>query len=278
MKIRLLVFFSFCAALLLLPQMAAADTAIHEAYIDEFSGDTIGGWAYDGGQPPRVVIILENTADHTQVVLTATAELPRQDALTYLSQKYNQAIGSVNSGAGFRIQLSGQAYPNSRYKIASAKYDGLDFNDSSPLRQIVVTPGIPSGTVVNDHGTVFLIIGEQKIPFSNWQAFVDLGYSAGQIQTMDPIALANYIQTPTLDNANSHHPYGSWVNNQGTIYYVSESGLIGVPSYQIFLNNRGNAAGVVKADAADLELLRQNPHLPLLDWNDERVTFRGLIY
>jgi len=44
-----------------------------------------------------------------------------------------------------------------------------------------------------------------------------------------------------------------------------------VPSYGIFLNNRGILKLVVPANKYDIAVLQHNPNLPWLDYNDPRV-------
>ena len=127
-----------------------------------------------------------------------------------------------------------------------------------------------TGSLVNDQGTVYFISGDTKVPFTDWQTFTGLGYSAKNITNGN---LANYrrAQTYTINNANSAHPWGSWVIYKNTVYYVSESGLIGVPSIEVFISNGGDTRSIVKANSYDIEVLNSNPNLPVLVDNDSRA-------
>src|SRR6185503_20747020 len=66
-------------------------------------------------------------------------------------------------------------------------------------------------------------------------------------------------------------PWGSWVIYKGTVYYVSESGLIGVPNSAILNSNGGGLNQVVKANFYDVLDLNAAPNLPVLTFNDPRV-------
>lgn len=125
-----------------------------------------------------------------------------------------------------------------------------------------------SGNLVNDGGTIYFISGTTKIPFTNWQAFVGLSYSSRNIVSGD---LSNYTPTQSyfITTANAAHPWGSWLLYNGTVYYFHESGLIGVPSWDVFINNGGDAKYVVRTNSYDTQNL--NVNLPILTTNDPRV-------
>lgn len=128
----------------------------------------------------------------------------------------------------------------------------------------------PSGGLVNDGGTIYFISGTTKVPFTNWQAFVGLGYSARNVVNGD---LSSYAPASSyfITTANAAHPWGSWVLYNRTIYYAHETGLVGVSNWDVFLNNSGNAKYIVKANSYDIQALNANPNLPVLTINDPRV-------
>lgn len=64
----------------------------------------------------------------------------------------------------------------------------------------------------------------------------------------------------------SHQP-GSWVIQGQTVYYVTESGLIPITTWKIFLNNGGKAGNIVPLNEYDERL----PLLPFMTLNDSRV-------
>lgn len=63
------------------------------------------------------------------------------------------------------------------------------------------------------------------------------------------------------------HQVGSWLNVGQTIFYVTDNGLIPVPTYQIFKNAGGVGKPVYSANDYDMQL----PLLPLMQINDIRV-------
>src|ERR1700722_20224732 len=73
----------------------------------------------------------------------------------------------------------------------------------------------PSGSLVNDSGTIYFIYGTNKVPFTTWQAFVGLGYSIKNVVKGD---LTNYaaVQNYVINTANAAHPWGSWLTYKNT--------------------------------------------------------------
>lgn len=128
-----------------------------------------------------------------------------------------------------------------------------------------------SGTLVNDDGTIYVILRKEKVPFTNMEAFIGLGYSLSNVIKGDvsgyPLPPGSYnLHSPTQD-----HAWGTWLNYNGTIYYSDPSGLIGAPSWEVFISNGGNSKYILKANNADLAVLSAHPNLPLLVANDSRV-------
>lgn len=138
------------------------------------------------------------------------------------------------------------------------------------LGDITSVYAYPSGSLVNDNGTIYFINGTTKIPFTNWQAFVGLGYSLRNVTNGD---LSNYNPSTTyfITTANTEHPWGSWLLYNGTVYYSHVNGQVGVPSAEIFLQNGGDWKYVVKANQYDIDVLNSSLTLPLLSLNDERI-------
>lgn len=126
-----------------------------------------------------------------------------------------------------------------------------------------------SGTLLNDGGTVYLIRGTQKIPFATAAAFTGLGYSFANVISGDSsnYALNGYI----IKTASAEHPWGSWLSYQGTVYYLTSQGMVGVPSSDIFTANGGSWSMVLPANKYDIALLKAAPNLPVLTASDQRV-------
>ncbi len=97
------------------------------------------------------------------------------------------------------------------------------------------------------------------------KAFLGLGYSLKNVVFGDVSA---YVKADfVLSSVKLAHSSGTWILNKKTVYYVVSSGLIPVPSWEIFLNNGGLAKYLVKANAYDLKLNR----LELMIEGDSRV-------
>jgi hypothetical protein len=127
----------------------------------------------------------------------------------------------------------------------------------------------PSGSIANDNGTIYFIRGSTKLAFTNYPAFKGLGYSLINAVKGD---LSGYtLSQNNITAANSAHPLGSWLSNKGTIYYLTDQGMIGVTNPEIFLSNGGAWSLVVLANKYDLAILKANPALPVLQTNDQRV-------
>lgn len=128
----------------------------------------------------------------------------------------------------------------------------------------------PTGSVVNDSGTIYFISGATKVPFTNLKAFKDLGYSLKNVVKGN---LGNYTLSNgyVISTGNAQHPWGGWLTYKNTVYYNDASGLIGVPSSAIFLANGGLWKNLIKANKYDVAVLKQNPNLPVLTENDPRV-------
>jgi len=153
----------------------------------------------------------------------------------------------------------------------------LSYNDI--LRAQANSPATyayPSGSLVNDNGTIYLISGAAKIPFTNYAAFKGLGYS---LKNVVKGGLSNYtpVKSYAITTANMAHPWSSWLWYSGTIYYSHETGLIGVPSFDIFTKNGGNLKYIIKANKYDLAVLNASPNLPVLSYNDTRLYSQPLL-
>lgn len=123
-----------------------------------------------------------------------------------------------------------------------------------------------NGDLINDKGTIYLIMGKYRLPFTNFDAFVGLGFANRIITTGD----SSLYQTPAtyrIEKSNQQHPWGSWVIYNGTVYYSHESGLLGVPSYEILVNNGGSFSMIMPANSSDRVAIRND----ILKLNDPRV-------
>lgn len=131
----------------------------------------------------------------------------------------------------------------------------------------------PTGTLAQDGGTIYFLMAKDgvKIPFSTLAAFTGLGYKLRNVQKVDisnlRVSSGYIISSPTEE-----HPWGAWLKaSNGTLYYSHSSGLIGVPSMEVFTANGGKSEMVVPLNAADKHILELNPNLPVLQMQDERI-------
>jgi hypothetical protein len=124
--------------------------------------------------------------------------------------------------------------------------------------------------LINDSGAIFFITGQTKIPFANYSAFKGLGYSLKNVIKADSSAYAlssNY----KIDSSKQAHPWGSWLVYKGTIYYSHESGMIGIPSWDVLSADWGEQGRILKMNQADINILSSNPKLPVLEVRDARI-------
>lgn len=131
----------------------------------------------------------------------------------------------------------------------------------------------PTGTLVLEGNTIYFLMAKDgvKIPFSTLAAFTGLGYKSQNVQKVDVSSFrvsTGYI----ISSANEEHPWGSWLwASDGTLYYSHSSGLIGVPSMEVFAANGGKTEMIVPMNSADKHILQANPNLPVLEVGDDRM-------
>lgn len=135
-----------------------------------------------------------------------------------------------------------------------------------------VDKNTPTGTLALEKGTIFFLMGKDKtkVPFTSMTAFTGLGYTLKNVVKMD---LSGYKSSGSyfLNSPSQAHPWGSWLLYKSTIYYVHETGLIGVPTWDIFVANGGSPWLVLPLNAADDAAWAANPNLPPLIANDYRL-------
>ena len=131
----------------------------------------------------------------------------------------------------------------------------------------------PTGTLALEGSTVYFLMAKDgvKIPFSTLAAFTGLGYQSRNVQKID-IASFRVASGYVISSASEEHPWGSWLRaGDGTLYYSHSSGLIGVPSMEVFVANGGKPEMIVPLNAADKQILQTNPNLPVLQVGDDRM-------
>jgi hypothetical protein len=140
---------------------------------------------------------------------------------------------------------------------------------STPTGSTGLTSGnssaYPSGQLINENGTISIVYNGTKTGFTNAAAFLGMGYKFANVTTVSNSGLSSsgHLVTTLL----AQHPWGAWILSGGTVYFVSQSGLIPVPSWSTFLNNGGQASFIVSANNYDMVL----PQLPIMTTSDSRV-------
>lgn len=130
-------------------------------------------------------------------------------------------------------------------------------------------PAPTSGTnyvhnaLVNDNGTIYLIMGTVKIPFTSMQVFNALGYQLKHVVKGSAAAYRLPYGGYLLNSPTMEHPWGAWVSIGKTVYVVHEQGLIPIATMEIFTRNGGSAERLVPANAADKTLLTKGNLTPL---------------
>ncbi len=151
---------------------------------------------------------------------------------------------------------------------------GLEFKTlPSSVSNIGGNTILTTGSLASDAGTVYFIMFRDKIkiPFTTPEAFLGLGYAWKNVQVT---SLASYKRAEGyyLSSPTQEHPWGSWlVWRDGTVYYHHFSGMIPVPSWQIFLDNGGRQELIVPMNRADEQVWEKAPNLPVLVSSDERI-------
>ena len=128
----------------------------------------------------------------------------------------------------------------------------------------------PSGSLVKDGPAIYLIRGSYKIGFTNFSAFIGLGYSVKNVVSGSTASYTSEPNNYLIRTSTQTHPWGSWILYNKTVYYSSEAGMIGVPSPSILQSNGGSLTYLVPANAADIQLINSTP-LPVMGSGDGRI-------
>lgn len=110
-----------------------------------------------------------------------------------------------------------------------------------------------------DKGTCYLITNRKKAGFTNETVFKQLGYNFAYAMYGDVSFLSN---TDNISQSNIHHPSGSLVNIDGTVYLVAGNVLLGLPSWQTLEGWGYRPSDIIMANAADRMLQREGVVTP----------------
>ena len=138
---------------------------------------------------------------------------------------------------------------------------------------LLTVPTYTNNTLINDKGTIYLIESNTKIPFSSMSAFTGLGYSLKNVQAGSTAQYSLAAGGYALSSANQEHPWGSWVQDGSTVYFVSPTGYIGVPTLAILNQATNNTNVVVPASAGDIKQINSSQNVTPLTTDDSRLQF-----
>ena len=117
-------------------------------------------------------------------------------------------------------------------------------------------PGVARASIQNGS----LIIAGTSTGTSTVTACVD-------VQSSHCLSAVVTVGGNVLGEAITAHPAGSWVLDHGTVYYITDSGVLPITTWSIFLSNGGKQNLIQLANEADLNL----PLLSFMTAHDSRV-------
>ncbi len=119
--------------------------------------------------------------------------------------------------------------------VAEANTDDMNL----PLTTYAVSPDntlatyfIPprNGSLINDHGTVYLITNGQRAGFTSSAVFTGAGYSFSNVYSGDTSFM---VTLPPISSADRAHSDGTLINDQGTLYVIKGGSRLGFPSMAV---------------------------------------------
>ncbi len=203
-----------------------------------------------------------------------------------LGQYYNYQLQVSGGSTPYNFQVISGQLPNGLYMSTSGLIYGTPQNSSQSSFTIKVNDNYgrtatanfniggggvlgasiyPSGQLIKENGTVYIIYRGQKNGFASATAFTNFGFKFSNVLATGYTGIpdSGYV----ISNSNTSHPWGSWVQSGSTIYFVHQDGLIPVPAWDIFINNRGQSSFVVPANIYDFQRTILSPMVN----NDSRL-------
>jgi hypothetical protein len=100
---------------------------------------------------------------------------------------------------------------------------------------------------------VYLVANGQKRGFTTGAVFTGLGYKFSNIQSAPANTFADLPTGANLNSATERHTSGVWViDSTGTVWRMTATGRVGLPSMDVFNSWGKSFSTVVAANAADL--------------------------
>jgi hypothetical protein len=107
------------------------------------------------------------------------------------------------------------------------------------------------GSLINDKGTVYIITNGQRAGVTSAQNFLGMGYSFSNVMDGDTSFMAS---TALVNSTAVQHPVGTLVNDNGTVFLITASGKMGIPSLSVFNSWGYSFKNVVAANSYDKAL------------------------
>ena len=87
-----------------------------------------------------------------------------------------------------------------------------------------------NGSLINDNGTVYLIIGGLRAGFTSEAVFKGLGYSFSNVYAGDTSFM---VSLAPINSSEQLHPDGTLINDNGTLYVMKNGYRMGIPNMAI---------------------------------------------
>lgn len=137
---------------------------------------------------------------------------------------------------------------NSWAAVASASADDIQLTKNGRLMPYA------DGSLVNDNGTIYVISNGAKHGVTTASVFLSLGYKWINVIYGN----ASFMPDGAVISAALAHAPGTLVNQNGTIYYISNFGKMGFPSLAVFNSWGFNLKNVVPANGEDMALSKDS--------------------
>jgi hypothetical protein len=144
-------------------------------------------------------------------------------------------------------------------------YGNTGYGTGYGVGQVLGITGYPNGEMVRYGQEIGIIYNNTFTPFANYSTYTGFGF--GEINPVSYSTISVPTSSHIIGNQYTSHPWGSWVSEGSTIYFVSQYGLIPIPNYSTFTNNGGQTAWVVPANSYDYNLQVLSP----MSSNDSRL-------
>ncbi len=192
----------------------------------------------------------------------------------YIASNSNATVVS-GSISGSTLQLYGASAGSATLNICASSTSSttapacanlyVTVTGTNGSGQVLGVSTYVNGQLIQEGQQISIIYRNTKTPFTNYSAFTGLGFQAANVLN---VGYSNVSQSShVVSTAFASHPWGSWIKNGTTVYFVSEYGLIPIADYQTFIANGGQNVWVVQANAYDLQLPMQS----VMVYNDSRL-------